>query len=105
MCSVWSDPRNAPYMVVKAKSLRAGFNAFNPGTWGGRGRWISVSSRPAWFTKPVQDSQGSVNTEKPYLKKQNKHRKEIEIKKSADMARGKNKTIKQNNKTKPNDGS
>lgn len=43
------------------------------------------------------------HTEKPYLKKQNKHRKEIEIKKSADMARGKNKTIKQNQRMSPED--
>ena len=37
---------------------------------GGRGRWTFVSSRPAWSTDPVQDSQGY--TEKPCLEEQNK---------------------------------
>jgi hypothetical protein len=45
---------------------------------GGRGRWTFVSSRPAWSTDPVQDSQGY--TEKPCLEEQNKtqHNKRAE---------------------------
>ena len=35
---------------------------------GGRDRQIFVSSRPAWSTKQVQDSQGSVITRNPVLK-------------------------------------
>ena len=33
-------------------------HAFNPSTQGGRGRWISVSLRPAWYTVEVPGQSG-----------------------------------------------
>jgi hypothetical protein len=48
-------------------------HAFNPTTWEAEaGRFLS--SRPAWSTERVQDSQGY--TEKPCLEKQNKTNKQ-----------------------------
>lgn len=54
-----------------------------------------MSLRLALSTKQVQDSQGSV-TQRNLISKNKINTEKREIKKSADMATGKNKTIRQN---------
>ena len=54
-------------------------HTFNPSTWeGGRGRWISVSSRPAWATRRVPGQSelcGEIISRKTRQKQINKQKK------------------------------
>ena len=50
-------------------------HAFGPSSWEGRGRQISVSSRPAWFTEGILEQPGQLNREALYRKKEKSNKR------------------------------
>lgn len=74
---VYTVSSRADKTIYKKKKLLNSWvvvaHTFSPGTWGGRGRLISVSSRPAGLQRELQNSQNCYS-EKSHLEKKNKNK-------------------------------